>query len=1427
MSIKSKKTLLTACAAAALALVAPSARASFTATPASAIVTAGASKNVALAITFTQTYIGSGGQACPVVISGLPAGVSASSSYTPVTGSAVASTNVNFNVSPGAASGTYTIGFAGSAAGGCPSDFPVDPGVGAMSLTIVPVGVFFNTVSVQQGQTVTTNFSTHYTPTSFGPAGQSCPITVTGLPAGMSFIPSPLTYQPVFGESYTTSTVQIATTAATPVGSYTLTYSANSCVGAYQFIGDGRESTSSVRASLTGAYLLDAGGGSSIVNVTAPPSVSITPNPANVAVTQGNTSVPINVALDFGSPASASGTCQLALSGFPAGASHLPSPVAYAVTSGSGTSSTSFQIVTSASTPPGAYTISLSGDPTPCPASSPVSTGSGSVTLTVNAAGPVPSFNASVSPDPLTLLPGGPAQNVAVTTTPLNGFANGITFSFTGLPQGIDPGPSQRVTSPYPIANFSFSASASVTPGTYAGVLNGLEDGQSVPKTFPVTVNVQAQPSFSFSVSPVPVSLVAGGLAQALTILTTANNGFNQPILYTLIGTPQGVTYSPSSQTASSPYAPTSFSLLATGAAAAGNYTATVQATLPGGERQTQTFEIAVSPSTFADIDVSFGLPTMALCNVSTPSRNTIKLTPIGAYSGTPLVAFQNVSSSILTITPLNPVAGAMPPGQSLDFTVAANTLTPPASTVVTVLVTDVERGIRKTANLIVNFLRGDFTAAASPTSLNIEAGGAGQALALSVFRNQCLIENGVAVQVSAQTSYPEVTITPSSTSLTDTTAFLVQATPRARPGLVSITFLLTAAGVTRSVDVNVNVTAAPPGPSYAATLTPNPLVIVAGGSASVEVATIADFGLLSPLTYGFTGLPPGVTSDGPKVTAFPYPKLTFTFQAAADTVVGTYAVTLRGSFANGTNVKTFSLLLNVRKPVGDFEVTFEKPAITLCNNGVEQLGSILLTPLGGYTGTPTLAFGKIPTGITVTPVNPTTPALPPARTVAFAVSANGAAVGPTTVELTVADPAYGISKTLLLALDVVQPSFATTFDPPAVTLETGGAGQTISIAARGANDCFVATRFTISPVDLPAGIEVTPSSITVNAPGFGPAVFTLKATSAARPGTYPISFNFVPGVGPARVVQALATVVYPSCEAPNPPASAKIAPDGNPLGPVTSTDFLALSWTPPTAGTTPSRYEYRVNGGPQMSTTSLSAVAPPRGTNEPVQLFVRSFACDPEQGPSAETASPVYTMASPQADFSAPDTARVGVAITLTDTSKPQATSWLWLYDDGSPAGTTQAQTHTFTSAGTHTVALIASNGSGSSLKTKTINVSTSAGAPPTTSLRFRPFDARDPERRRLRANLRTGLASQLVLSTNDITKVIVFLRLLDDDGSVRLERRLVLDPGFEATYDLTAFGDGEFTVELVSGQPFAATLIEDEPDAPTRDGPDFKEVK
>ncbi len=672
------------------------------------------------------------------------------------------------------------------------------------------------------------------------------------------------------------------------------------------------------------------------------------------------------------------------------------------------------------------------------------------------------------------------------------------------------------------------------------------------------------------------------------------------------------------------------------------------------------------------------------------------------------------------------------------------------------------------------------------------------------------------------------IKVTPSSIPVDEvpparTVSFEVTALAGTSPGPKVVNVLASDPfGPTGSTSFVVNVGAA----DFDPVVSPAPVTLTAGGPEVGVTASISP-GSCSPpssILVTPTGLPEGVTAmpASAELVGPDYAPAVFALSASGSAPAGSAQATFVFEPSTGAP-KPAPVTVSVLR-TGRIGVEVERASVAVCPGGAGGTNSLTITSIDGYVGAPAVTFGEVPDGLTVDPVVITVPEVPPSRVVAFTVSAApGTAPGPRTVNVLVSDPA-GPSTAATFVVDVLPPDFLPVVWPADLLLDAGGAAGALAVSL-SPGSCAPAADVVVTPSGLPPGISASPESVVLVPPDYAAAEFAIEASSSALPGTSSFTLTWTTPDGTTRTATATVTV----CGPPDAPASPVVTPRGNPQGPVTATDALDLSWGAPAAGAVPNRYEWRLNGGAWNATAGTSATAPPRGAVDPLQLFVRAFACNPEKGPGPEAASPVYSLAPPVADFSLAEAVFAGRPVTFTDTSSPQATSWLWFPGDGMAAVTVQSPTVTFPSAGPRVVVLVATNGSGSSSKSVTVNVFPASMAPTAGSLAVRSLDRRPDGRLALdRVEVEAGTTLLLRRLDGD-GPAVAWLRLVDADGRVVVERRLVLAEGEEARHDLAAWGaTGALRLEVVGPEGLEAVVEEaairlggpEEPVRPRRPG-------
>jgi hypothetical protein len=264
---------------------------------------------------------------------------------------------------------------------------------------------------------------------------------------------------------------------------------------------------------------------------TATPDFSVAASPASQTVVQGNpTSYTVTVSPSGGF----TGNVNLAVSGFPSGAT--PTFITNPIAGGSGSST--LNVSTTANTAPGTYTLTITGTST-----SPNLTHSTTVTLVVNSA-PTPNFSISASPSSRTITQGNSTSYTA-TVTPSGGFTGSVSLS-SNQPSGgtatFSPA-SITITSGPGSSTLNVSTTANTAPGTYTLTITGTSTSPSLTHSTTITLIVNAAGSADFSISASPSSrTVTAGNGTSYTATVSPSGSFTGNVSLSVSGIPSGAT---------------------------------------------------------------------------------------------------------------------------------------------------------------------------------------------------------------------------------------------------------------------------------------------------------------------------------------------------------------------------------------------------------------------------------------------------------------------------------------------------------------------------------------------------------------------------------------------------------------------------------------------------------------------------------------------------------------------------------------------------------------------------------------------------------------------------------------------------------------------------------------------------------------------
>jgi uncharacterized membrane protein len=370
-------------------------------------------------------------------VSGLPSGVTGSFQPVTVTGGNGPSV-LSITTTAATAPGNYTLTLTGSAGTLSHST--------TITLTVNPPSADFGGDITPGSQLVAVGQQANYAiqVVPFNGFTGDVTLSVTGLPAGSSFNFNP----PVITGGAGTSQLTVVAPSSARSGAYIITITGTS--GSLSHSGR-RELDINTNADFTGSV-------TSIVSSVLPGQRAS--YAANVVSLNGFT-----------------GTVALSVSGLPAGAIAKFTPAN--VTGGGGASS--LLVSTASTTPPGAYTLTITG-------ASGSDVKSTTVPLLVNTSSG--DFVGAISPSSQSVTAGGSAS-YGVTISALSGFTGNVTLSVTGVPPGASASfaPGNIISAGSGTANLTINTTGATPTGTYILLVTGTSGGLTHSGSVTLTVN--------------------------------------------------------------------------------------------------------------------------------------------------------------------------------------------------------------------------------------------------------------------------------------------------------------------------------------------------------------------------------------------------------------------------------------------------------------------------------------------------------------------------------------------------------------------------------------------------------------------------------------------------------------------------------------------------------------------------------------------------------------------------------------------------------------------------------------------------------------------------------------------------------------------------------------------------------------------------
>lgn len=1066
--------------------------------PAEIAVTPNSSQTISISVAPANGF----SSAVSVVLSGLPAGVSASPATFTLASATLSETVVitaNADITPGpvalvvtATSGSLSQSMTTSTS---QADFALSgPG---------------QPIALAAGGTVQVSVSA----AGFNGFGGQVSAVLAGLPAGVTASPSTLTLTSGVAQTITLS----AAADAQPV-SATLTLQGTSGV-------------------LSGNLMLPLALSAA---VTAPqtPDFSLSVAPSAITLSAGGSSGQVTlsaVAINgFAGPISVS------LSGLPSGV--VAMPAGFTLTPGT----------------PQQISLTVAATDTAAAATLVFNASAGTLAhtaeLAVTITPPQPTFSLQVTPATLTLSPGGGAQPISVSATALYGFSGPINVVLSGLPAGVTASPSNLTLTPGIAQTVNVTAGSNAAAGTAALNLLGSSGTISGGATVGLTIDTST-PNFVFSATPSTIT-VTPGTFQPVTLAIVPLSGFNSAVTVTTGTLPDGVVVSPligAGSTGTGPF----FPIAANIPPLAPNVPQVVYVGLPAGESAPATIDlqavagtlsynaaVTANPASTTNTSSEFylvGAPQGLLLYPGEPvpegsAEMEVTGGPFGVNetSPTPTVTLISSLPSGMTATVTNIASnglGLASPGIDVNFTVAPDLVGTSGTLVFQATSGSSSGSMTREIDVPYSVVAApELTQLLIPSTLTLPQGST-EDLYIALATTPQVI-NPVAGGTITVTGLPFGVTTTATTNFGAILPILfsepLTAASTTAVGSTPVTVTTTAnGGQTQTSQFTLNVVSIP---NFTLTATPTTFDMMEG--------TTQTFMLEANAINGFTGNVSVTLTASGDVTASPS---TFTLTPGTPQVISVTAAATSGSGSivveatAGTLSQNLIVPVNVTPPGPNFSIAVPT-SITL---GETTSGEFEANSIGGFVGTITEVLSGLPAGLLVaqgsnsndlyyssnpSPLtlyvtcgnqpsqsNPSSDCTP----YVYVIDYNGVAAGTYPLTLTATytpggvqpegAPTYPITYTYQLSLVVTPPTFPCSASPASLTIAPG-TSQNVTVTATslsGYEDLF-------SYSGLPSGVSATvySSSFPIPPGDNYTTTYTLSAAANATPGSSVLTFT-------------------------------------------------------------------------------------------------------------------------------------------------------------------------------------------------------------------------------------------------------------------------------------------------------------------------------
>jgi pseudomonalisin len=332
----------------------------------------------------------------------------------------------------------------------------------------------------------------------------------------------------------------------------------------------------------------------------------------------------------------------------------------------------------------------------------------------------------------------------------------------------------------------------------------GSVDGAALANNWGATAN----PDFAISASPSSTSIVQGS-AGNVTVTTTVSGGFNAAVALSASGQPTGVTVGFSPTSIAAPGAGSStMSITVASTTATGTYSIVVTGT-GGGKTHTTTVSLTVTAAPVPDFTISASPSSTSIVQGSA-GNVTVTTTISGGFNAAVALSASGQPTGVTVGFSPTSIAAPGAGSSTMSITVASTTATGTYSIVVTG--TGGGKTHTTTVTLTVTAVPvPDFTIAASPTSISIAQGSAGNVTITTTVSGG--FNSAVALSASGQPTGVTVAFNPTSIAApgagTSTMTITVAAT--AATGTSTIVVTGTGGGKTHTANVGLTVTTSAP----------------------------------------------------------------------------------------------------------------------------------------------------------------------------------------------------------------------------------------------------------------------------------------------------------------------------------------------------------------------------------------------------------------------------------------------------------------------------------------------------------------------------------------------------------------------------------------------------------------------------------------